>query len=111
MANQNHGGSSSLRHCTFCGRSERNVEFLIPSPTGMYICNNCVDACNEIIEEAEMQESVTGLTYETLPKPEKIKSILDEYVIGQDNAKKTLAVAVYNHYKRILQSGGKGKSS
>ena len=77
----------------------------------MYICNNCVDACNEIIEEAEMQESVTGLTYDTLPKPEKIKSILDEYVIGQDNAKKTLAVAVYNHYKRILQSGGKGKSS
>ena len=93
----------------FCGRSERNVEFLIPSPTGLYICNNCVETCNEIIREAEIADNVTGLTYDTLPKPEKIKSILDDYVIGQDAAKKTLAVAVYNHYKRILQSGNKGK--
>ena len=96
----------------FCGRSERNVEFLIPSPTGMYICNNCIEVCNEIIRQTEVEDNVSGLTYETLPKPQKIKSILDEYVIGQDAAKKTLAVAVYNHYKRILQSGknnGRGK--
>ena len=109
MANGSHSGNSSLRHCMFCGASERHVEFLIPSPTGLYICNNCVEVCNEIIREAEPSNSVAGLTYETLPKPEKIKSILDEYVIGQDAAKKTLAVAVYNHYKRILQSGSKGK--
>ena len=91
----------------FCGRSEKHVEFLIPSPTGMYICNNCVDACSELIAEAEAQENVSGLTYETLPKPQTIKKILDDYVVGQDEAKKTLAVAVYNHYKRILQGGKK----
>ena len=110
MANGNSGGgNSSLRHCMFCGRSEKHVEFLIPSPTGMYICNNCVDACSELIADAEAQENVSGLTYETLPKPQTIKKILDDYVVGQDEAKKTLAVAVYNHYKRILQGGKKSR--
>ncbi len=108
MANaSNHGGNSSLRHCMFCGRSERQVEFLIPSPTGFYICNNCVEACNEIIDDVQAQENVSSLTYETLPKPQMIKNTLDDYVIGQDEAKKALSVAVYNHYKRILQSGGR----
>ncbi len=93
----------------FCGRNERNVEFLIPSPTGLYICNNCVEACNEIIEQVESEENVSSLTYETLPKPQAIKKTLDDYVIGQDEAKKALSVAVYNHYKRILQSGGRRK--
>ena len=110
MATGSHGGNSSLRHCMFCGRSERNVEFLIPSPTGLYICNNCVETCNEIIYEAENERSFAGLTYENLPKPQKIKSILDDYVIGQDEAKKTLSVAVYNHYKRILQGGKKTRA-
>ena len=110
MANGiNGGGNSQLRHCMFCGRSEKHVEFLIPSPTGLYICNNCVDACNEIIEQAEAQDNLTGLTYDTLPKPQMIKKILDDYVIGQDEAKKTLSVAVYNHYKRILQGGKKSR--
>lgn len=108
MANgSNGGGNSSLRHCMFCGRSEKHVEFLIPSPTGLYICNNCVEACSDLIAEAEAQENVSGLTYETLPRPQTIKKILDDYVIGQDAAKKTLSVAVYNHYKRILQGGKK----
>ena len=75
----------------------------------MYICNNCVDACSELIADAEAQENVSGLTYETLPKPQTIKKILDDYVVGQDEAKKTLAVAVYNHYKRILQGGKKSR--
>ncbi len=91
----------------FCGRNERSVEFLIPSPTGLYICNNCVQACNEIIEQVEDSESVSSLSYETLPKPQAIKKTLDDYVIGQDEAKKALSVAVYNHYKRILQSSSK----
>ena len=108
MANgSTHGGNSSLRHCMFCGRSERNVEFLIPSPTGLYICNNCVQTCNDIIEEVEASENVSLLTYENLPKPQMIKKTLDDYVIGQDAAKKALSVAVYNHYKRILQRGNK----
>ena len=104
MSNTRNGGTQSQRHCIFCGRHERQVEFLIPSPTGLYICNNCVDSCNEIIREAEITDNVCSLTYETLPKPQSIKKILDDYVIGQEDAKKALAVAVYNHYKRILQN-------
>ena len=94
----------SARHCIFCGKNENQVDFLIPSPTGLYICNHCIETCNEIIGEVEISENISGLTYETLPKPETIKKILDSYVIGQDSAKKALSVAVYNHYKRILQS-------
>ncbi len=104
MSNTRNSGNQSQRHCIFCGRHERQVEFLIPSPTGLYICNNCVDSCNEIIREAEITENVCSLTYETLPKPQSIKKILDDYVIGQEDAKKALSVAVYNHYKRILQN-------
>ncbi|MBE6610733.1 MAG: ATP-dependent Clp protease ATP-binding subunit ClpX [Ruminococcaceae bacterium] len=107
MAQNNNSGNSSLRHCMFCGRSERQVEFLIPSPTGLYICDGCVEICNEIINDAQIGDNISGLTYDTLPKPQKIKSILDEYVIGQDDAKKALSVAVYNHYKRILQNNDK----
>ena len=105
------------RHCSFCGRDERQVEFLIPSGDGAYICDNCVDACQEVIAEhrglGKYNKKRGGskgvkLTYETLPKPVEIKNMLDEYVIGQDQAKKALSVAVYNHYKRILsKKGGK----
>ncbi len=105
MAN-NRTPTHSARHCIFCGKNEAHVGFLIPSPTGLYICNNCIETCNEIIGEVEISENISGLTYETLPKPQAIKKILDDYVIGQDNAKKALSVAVYNHYKRILQSPG-----
>ena len=100
------GGSGQLQ-CDFCGRNESQVTFLIPSITGLYICNNCLDACNQIVSEHTQWSSRTdkklGLTLETLPKPAELKAILDEYVIGQDAAKKALSVAVYNHYKRILQ--------
>ena len=116
MANNRNSGGHSARHCIFCGRNEQQVDFLIPSPTGLYICGNCVEACNEIISEVEVSENISGLTYETLPKPQVIKKILDDYVIGQDDAKKALSVAVYNHYKRILQSpktalGGRKRGS
>ena len=91
--------------CSFCGRSEDEVEILIPSPNGTNICNNCVSMCNIIIDDArETQAQETDkLSLSTLPKPAKLKAALDEYVIGQDKAKMALSVAVYNHYKRILQ--------
>ena len=92
--------------CSFCGRTEDQVLFLIPSPTGAFICDGCIDACNQLIYSEthlpEKKDQDTGLTVATLPKPKEIKATLDEYVIGQDGAKKALSVAVYNHYKRIL---------
>ena len=103
-------GMKDNRRCSFCGRGEKDVSFLIPAPTGACICNNCLDACNMIVEESMMEEKVTGLSMDDLPKPRQIKEMLDEHVIGQDDAKRVLSVAVYNHYKRILsKSGKKGK--
>ena len=98
--NNNH----TPRSCSFCGRDETQVEFLIPSPTGVTICNYCIEACNEIIADHEQMNSEGSeeLSLATLPKPAEIKAMLDEYVIGQDAAKKVLSVSVYNHYKRIL---------
>ncbi len=97
--------NSSIKHCSFCGRSETQVEFLIPSPTGAMICDNCIDACNQIIfDHEQMMSESEELSLATLPKPAEIKAMLDEYVIGQDAAKKVLSVAVYNHYKRILNA-------
>ena len=89
--------------CSFCGKTESQVMKLLKGPNGVYICDACVELCSEIIEE-EMQEENNHTSEEDihLLKPEEIKSFLDEYVIGQENAKKVLSVAVYNHYKRIL---------
>lgn len=102
-SNNSHSGSSGFRFCSFCGRSENQVEFLIPSPTGAYICDICVDSCQQLIyENTVVQNSIGDLSFETLSKPRQIKEMLDEYVIGQDDAKMVLSVAVYNHYKRIL---------
>ena len=99
----NNKNNNNLRRCSFCGRTEDQVEFLIPSPTGATICDSCIDACNQIIYDHDQLVSESeGLSLETLPKPADIKKMLDEYVIGQDAAKKVLSVAVYNHYKRIL---------
>ena len=84
--------------CSFCGKSQRQVKKLIAGP-GVYICDECIDLCNEIIDE-----ELTGpasFDLENLPKPREINSVLQEYVVGQDRAKRTLAVAVYNHYKRV----------
>jgi len=84
--------------CSFCGKSQDQVRRLIAGP-GVYICDECIELCSEII--AEELEEKNQVDISSLPKPQEIKSHLDQYVIGQDDAKKSLAVAVYNHYKRI----------
>ena len=95
--------NNGVRFCSFCGRKETQANFLIPSPTGAYICDFCVDACQQLIYENTVAESEMGdLSFDSLPKPIQIKDTLDKYVIGQDDAKMALSVAVYNHYKRIL---------
>ena len=123
MANNNHttSGQGNLRHCAFCGRNEHQVNFLIPSPTGVYICDVCVDACSELIDQTleefddvpsrgKGKNKVPAFSLDTLPKPAQLKAGLDEYVIGQDEAKKVLSVAVYNHYKRILSKDSAAKN-
>jgi len=113
MANNNRPTNqtrNTLRHCSFCGRDETLVEFLIPSTDGAYICDRCVEACGELItEHRNVGKKSTGksstLSLASLPKPSEIKKSLDDYVIGQEAAKKALSVAVYNHYKRILSKG------
>jgi ATP-dependent Clp protease ATP-binding subunit ClpX len=101
------GDGGDLLKCSFCGKSQKQVKKLIAGP-GVYICDECIDLCNEIIEE-ELSES-SEMKWDELPKPREIYQFLDEYIIGQDSAKKSLAVAVYNHYKRV-QAGGEGRRS
>jgi len=98
------GDGVDLLKCSFCGKSQKQVKKLIAGP-GVYICDECIDLCNEIIEE-ELGESV-NLGWDELPKPREIYAFLDQYIIGQDTAKKSLSVAVYNHYKRV-QAGVNG---
>ncbi|MBL1066514.1 ATP-dependent Clp protease ATP-binding subunit ClpX [Streptomyces sp. 7-21] len=95
------GDGGDLLKCSFCGKSQKQVKKLIAGP-GVYICDECIDLCNEIIEEelAESPESELG----ELPKPREIYDFLDSYVVGQEDAKKALSVAVYNHYKRVRAS-------
>ena len=108
MSNENN--NKPMRHCSFCGRGEDIVNLLIPGKDGnTYICDECIFVCSDFIEEqfgdaidAGEENEDSGLTIETLPRPIEIKAMLDEHVIGQDNAKLALSVAVYNHYKRIL---------
>src|SRR3989475_448977 len=96
-------GDSDLLKCSFCGKSKKKVKKWMAAPV-VYICDECIDLCNEIIEE-ELSET-SELKLDELPKPQEIYAFLDEYVVGQDSAKKILSVAVYNHYKRI-QVGAK----
>jgi len=95
---------SKLLYCSFCGKSQHEVRKLIAGPS-VFICDECVDLCNDIITE-EIQEQSTASSAK-LPKPTEIKDVVDQYVIGQEAAKRILAVAVYNHYKRLEHSGGK----
>ncbi|MFV0307834.1 MAG: ATP-dependent Clp protease ATP-binding subunit ClpX [Desertimonas sp.] len=92
------GDTGELLKCSFCGKSQKQVRKLIAGP-GVYICDECIDLCNEIIEE-ELTET-SELTFDQLPNPREIRAFLDDYVVGQESAKKILSVAVYNHYRRI----------
>jgi ATP-dependent Clp protease ATP-binding subunit ClpX len=96
---------SKLLYCSFCGKSQHEVRKLIAGPS-VFICDECVDLCNDIIRE-EVQESGGDNGQDRLPVPQEINAILDEYVIGQQRAKKVLAVAVYNHYKRLRHDDGR----
>ena len=92
------GETSDLLKCSFCGKTQKQVKKLIAGP-GVYICDECIELCNEIIVEELSEASSLGLA--ELPKPHEIFDFLDQYVIGQNRAKKSLSVAVYNHYKRV----------
>jgi ATP-dependent Clp protease ATP-binding subunit ClpX len=102
------GDTGELLKCSFCGKSQKQVKKLIAGP-GVYICDECIDLCNEIIEE-ELTDS-DEFTFDHVPPPREIREFLDEYVVGQESAKKILAVSVYNHYKRIQyqQQSGIGR--
>ena len=106
MAGKNDG---KIR-CSFCGMTQEQVDRLIAGPNGAYICDECIDICTEILEEEGMEVSRSSKKQEeiNLLKPRELKSFLDEYVIGQDDAKKVLSVAVYNHYKRVLAGNDLG---
>jgi len=99
--------NGKLLYCSFCGKSQHEVRKLIAGPS-VFVCDECVDLCNDIIRE-EIQEKDTETTERRLPIPEEIKNTLDEYVIGQESAKKVLAVAVYNHYKRLNYAKSNGE--
>jgi ATP-dependent Clp protease ATP-binding subunit ClpX len=98
--------SGKLLYCSFCGKSQHEVRKLIAGPS-VFICDECVDLCNDIIRE-EVQESSSNAQQDNLPVPREINTTLDEYVIGQQRAKKVLSVAVYNHYKRLRHAEGRG---
>src|ERR1051325_45913 len=96
MARASDGNEQLL--CSFCGKSQRQVKKLIAGP-GVYICDECIDLCNEIIDEE--LTAPPAIELENLPKPQEINQVLEEYVVGQEAAKRALSVAVYNHYKRV----------
>src|SRR5690606_21664050 len=96
-----------LLYCSFCGKSQHEVRKLIAGPS-VFVCDECVELCNDIIRE-ELEERAER-TRDKLPRPQEIKDVLDEYVIGQPRAKKVLSVAVYNHYKRLQLKTGEARS-
>jgi ATP-dependent Clp protease ATP-binding subunit ClpX len=106
MSNDKSGkNDDKLLYCSFCGKSQHEVRKLIAGPS-VYVCDECVELCNDIIRD-ELPEDEASASDDALPKPKEIKQVLDQYVIGQENAKKILAVAVYNHYKRLRSQSKK----
>ncbi|NBO38029.1 ATP-dependent Clp protease ATP-binding subunit ClpX [bacterium] len=106
-ATRGNGGNLHGLHCSFCGKSQREVKKLIAGPN-VYICDECIALCNDIIAEEMEKDDVVGAV-EGVPSPSEIKKVLDDYVIGQERAKKVLSVAVHNHYKRIEHSNAQNK--
>ena len=109
MADDNHNDRGTakgekLLYCSFCGKSQHEVRKLIAGPS-VFVCDECVELCNDIIREEVQEEQNAAATRSKFPVPQEICKILDEYVIGQPRAKKILSVAVYNHYKRIENEG------
>lgn len=100
--------SNTVYKCSFCGKTDDKVNRLVAGPNNVYICDECIKLCAEILDNDEKDDDL--ITVEKLPKPKTICSILDQYIVGQDEAKKTLSVAVYNHYKRIGQTINKKDS-
>src|SRR5688572_30836280 len=100
---------TNITLCSFCGKSHAEVRKIIAGP-GVYICDNCINLCKSVLDKELTGESKKTLPKINVPKPAEIKAHLDKFCIGQDHAKRTLAVAVHNHYKRILQEGGVGAS-
>ena len=94
------GESGDLLKCSFCGKTQKQVKKLIAGP-GVYICDECIDLCNDIIFEDRTKQGTSNSVLDGVPKPNEIKEHLDQYVIGQERAKKIISVAVHNHYKRI----------
>src|SRR3546814_8895604 len=99
MPDKKGSADAKVRHCSFCNKSQHEVRKLIAGPS-VFICDECIDLCNDIVRE-EAQEATREAVRNELPTPQDIKSFLDGYVIGQETPKRNLAVAVYNHYKRI----------
>ena len=113
MAENNHTGrgdgkGEKLLYCSFCGKSQHEVRKLIAGPS-VFVCDECVELCNDIIREEVQEEKNAANAKKKFPTPREILQILDEYVIGQNDAKKVLSVAVYNHYKRIEHEGKIGE--
>ena len=100
MVDKKDNNEEKLLFCSFCGKNQNEVRKLIAGPS-VYICNECIDLCNDIIKE-EINEAADTTEEESFPVPKEIKEKLDEYVISQEDAKKNLSVAVYNHYKRLV---------
>ena len=107
MSDKKSSSGEKLLYCSFCGKSQHEVKKLIAGPS-VFICDECIDLCNDIIrDEATSVESVSGAPRSELPTPQELCELLDQYVIGQNAAKRILAVAVYNHYKRLRHLGKK----
>ena len=99
MATKDRSGGYTSLNCNFCGKSQKEVKKLIAGP-GTYICDECIELCNDIIYEDQVK-STSKAAIDRVPKPQEIKQHLDQYVVGQERAKKIISVAVHNHYKRI----------
>src|SRR5690242_11039074 len=104
MADKKGASSEKVLYCSFCGKSQHEVKKLIAGPS-VFICDECIELCNDIIRDEVPPEGAAKSAKSDLPTPGEIKASLDQYVIGQEVAKRTLAVAVYNHYKRLKHMG------